>query len=567
MQTSLSSAVLGVLAHILVFRNVELDNFLLGCLTIAVTSYMSLLAFFLVHGTPILATFWEVGVILASFSVGVFFSILIYRAFFHRLRNIPGPFGARLSKLYAAYLSSKEVKYHEELGKLQMEYGDFIRTGPREICIVRKSAVRLMHGPDSVCRKTTWYSQVTTDPMKTSVHTTRDHEVHRRRRKAWERGVAIKVLPSYEPRISELVEIFVDQISQGSPVNATDWSMFLAFDIMGKVGFGKDFDCLVEGRKHPAIGGMDESMETISTIGQIPWLLYYLSRIPGATAGYTGFFKMCSDEIEKKFDRWQPDQAPNDIMSWLLKAFMEKDPSAPPSKEAFNEDSRVMIVGGSGTTATTLTTTLFYLIKNPAILHKARTQVDFALPNSEDWTYENVKKITYIDDIINEALRLKPPVLVGGPRVTPANGLQVDKKFIPGDVNVIVPIQLLQTDPRYWKRSKEFIPERFGEKREEFGTSDAPFFPFQLGKNLSLHSNEKDPSPSYDTDWPTGAYSCPGKNLTYMSLRMALSRILQELEFKFAPGEDGTRFDTEWKETFGATPPDLFIEFSRRVQD
>ncbi|CAH0055864.1 unnamed protein product [Clonostachys solani] len=247
--------------------------------------------------------------------------------------------------------------------------------------------------------------------------------------------------------------------------------MFLAFDIMGKVAFGKDFDCLIEGREHPAIGGMDESMETINTIGQIPWLLYYLSRIPGATAGYTEFFKMCSDTIEKKLDpnraeqRWQPDQAPSDIMSWLLKAFMEKDPSTPPSKEAFNEDSRVMIVGGSGTTATTLTTTLFYLIKNLAILHKALTQVDSALPGSEDWTYE----------------KLKPPVLVGGSRVTPPNGLQVDERFIPGDVNVIVPIQLLHTDSRYWKQSKEFIPTIFSERQKELGISDAPFFPFQLG--------------------------------------------------------------------------------------
>lgn len=83
-------------------------------------------------------------------------------------------------------------------------------------------------------------------------------------------------------------------------MDATDWSMFLAFDIMGEIGFGKDFRCLADGRQHPAIRGINESMETVSTIGQVPWLLYILSRIPGAAAAYSGFFRLCEDEVENK---------------------------------------------------------------------------------------------------------------------------------------------------------------------------------------------------------------------------------------------------------------------------
>lgn len=144
-----------------------------------------------------------------------------------------------------------------------------------------------------------------------------------------------------------------------------------------------------------------------------------------------------------------------------------------------------MIIGGSGTTATALITILYYLITHRKVHDKLRSQVDAAMPASDDWTYEKARSITYIDDVINESLRLKPPLLVGGPRVTLPAGMQVDEQFIPGGVNVIVPIQLLHTDPRYWKQAHEFIPERFGERRDEFGTSDAPFFPFQLGKYLS----------------------------------------------------------------------------------
>jgi cytochrome P450 len=105
------------------------------------------------------------------------------------------------------------------------------------------------------------------------------------------------------------------------------------------------------------------------------------------------------------------------------------------------------------------------------------------MPNGEqDWTYEKVKAVTYLDDIINETLRLKPALLTGGYRVTPARGIQVDEIYIPGSTNVFVPTQLIQTDVRYYRDPLEYIPERYGERKEEMQTESAPYFPFSMGK-------------------------------------------------------------------------------------
>lgn len=100
-----------------------------------------------------------------------------------------------------------------------------------------------------------------------------------------------------------------------------------------------------------------------------------------------------------------------------------------------------------------------------------------------DWSYEKVKAVTFVDDIINETLRLKPALLTGGYRVTPAKGIQVDEVYVPGNVNVFVPAQLIHTDSRYWTEPLEFIPERWGEKKEEMETENAPFIPFALGQS------------------------------------------------------------------------------------
>ncbi|KAB8243635.1 cytochrome P450 [Aspergillus flavus] len=214
-------------------------------------------------------------------------------------------------------------------------------------------------------------------------------------------------LSVYEPRVIAQAKklIALVEANQGKPLDAITWSMLFTFDIMGDIGFG-------------------------------------------AAAGYQGFFKWCTDQVETKRkvlspryafglavdetsvypdatqQSWDHDKYPQDIISWILKAFIDNDVSAPPSEPALHDDSRVVVIAGS--------------------------------------------------------LRLRPSVSGGGYRVTPAEGLQIDEVFIPGDVNVFVPQQLIQTDERYYKFSKEFIPERWGEKKVEWGTDKAPYFLFSL---------------------------------------------------------------------------------------
>ncbi|POS73776.1 hypothetical protein DHEL01_v207829 [Diaporthe helianthi] len=369
---------------------------------------------------------------------------------------------------------------------------------------------------------------------------TRDHDQHKRRRRTWDRGFSIKALNTYEPTISSKVDQFIEQISARGTVDATAWSMYLSFDIMGKVGFGKEFNGVTNGEEHPAIEGVHSSMEVLGILSHVPWLLNMAGKIPGAAAAYQEFFSWCGSEIESKKNNFNVEDQPHDIVSWLVKAVMDKEPSASPSTPALHEDSRVVIVAGSETTATTLACIFYYLSKHPAVQKKLQAQLDAAL-GSGPWSYEAIKNVSFIEDIINETLRLKPAVASGGHRVTPPQGITVDGTFIPGGTNVFVPMHAIHRDPRYWQEADRFVPERFGERRAELGTDGAPFMPFQLG-----------------------AYQCPGKNLGFLSLRISLSRVLREFDVSFAPGEDGEAFDRDAKDTFTTTLPPMMIQFTKR---
>ena len=136
----------------------------------------------------------------------------------------------------------------------------------------------------------------------------------------------------------------------------------------------------------------------------------------------------------------------------------------------------------SDTVANTLANALFFLTKHPEKQQKLRDLLDTTLPAGfQSWDYVKSRPFSYIDDTINETLRLKPPIIQGTPRETPAQGLRIGDKYIPGHVNVSVPVTLIQRDSRWWKQPDDFIPERWTESREEMDTINGPWLPFQLG--------------------------------------------------------------------------------------
>lgn len=60
---------------------------------------------------------------------GLYLSMLLYRAYFHRLCNYPGPFLAKLTNFYVTLRSIKKMHLFEEIQNLHLQYGDYVRVG------------------------------------------------------------------------------------------------------------------------------------------------------------------------------------------------------------------------------------------------------------------------------------------------------------------------------------------------------------------------------------------------------------------------------------------------------
>jgi hypothetical protein len=127
--TVVASFSIGVSFH-LCLRDLEIDYQLWRLAAVYVGLMTALMAaYVLTCQFSIFVSVIRTLLVSVSLNTGLTTSIILYRLLFHRLRNFPGPLGARVSRFYAVSISAKGLQYHLELEKMHQKYGDFVRTG------------------------------------------------------------------------------------------------------------------------------------------------------------------------------------------------------------------------------------------------------------------------------------------------------------------------------------------------------------------------------------------------------------------------------------------------------
>jgi cytochrome P450 len=531
------SALLGVISHLTYFIHGEHHSEAPAIALLGVVTPVSIFATFLIlaEAAPVQAA-WSTAVVCGSYVSALWASMIIYRVFFHRLRNFPGPPLAKVSKLYhLVQLVQNKSHNHYLVTEWHQQYGPFVRTGPEELSIAHPAGPMAIQGPNSKCIKSSWYDGG--KPRK-SLHSVRDPAEHSWRRKVWEPGFSIKSLRNYERRILKYGAKLIEQISSfgGQPINATQWVSFFGFDLMGDLAFGRPFDMLESGKMHHILKIVNEGQAYLGILGTCPWIFPILIRVPGLVKPFQKWVQWSEAQVEarKKMEVPEPD-----IMHWLLEAS-----STIPKEEDMNwlsGDSRLIIVAGSDTSSTTVTNVLYYLGRDLTCQDKLRAELKQLIQNVDELNSTQVRDAPYLNGCINEALRLRPPVPSAIYRVTPPEGITIAGTFIPGGVTVSAPQWTIGRMGSVYPRALEFIPERWSPAREkEFLPMKDAFAPFSLGQ-----------------------WGCIGKQLAYQEMRCVLALLVLSFRWRFADGEDGRGFEVGTVDKFTLEVGELRVVFER----
>lgn len=266
------------------------------------------------------------------------------------------------------------------------------------------------------------------------MHSTRDRSLHDRRRRVWAPAFSDKALRGYESIVDEVNKKFCDKIGQyeGQPVNASTAFNLYGFDVMGRLAFDKDYGMVESGQRHWAIDLTSSGME-IAGFKLPTWLFRILVVIPGAAANHHKFLNFCADELKWRCDRGK--DAGKDITGWLLKAYTgEPHPDKDPMLRG---DSRLIVVAGSDTTSATLTYLFYHLALDPDQQKRLREELGDLI--GEGWSDKDIQHADHLNGVINETLRLHPPVPSGLMRETLPEGLRIGDTFVPGNTNFCTP--------------------------------------------------------------------------------------------------------------------------------
>lgn len=124
-------------------------------------------------------------------------------------------------------------------------------------------------------------------------------------------------------------------------------------------------------------------------------------------------------------------------------------------------NASLFMIAGTETTATALSGTLYHLLRNPDMHRRLVEDIRSTFTDFDDVTLEEMARMKYLQAVLQEGLRMYPPVPISLPRVAPKEGMEIDGKFVPADTRVGVHHFATYRLPQHFKNADEYHPERW----------------------------------------------------------------------------------------------------------
>ncbi|CAM6013325.1 unnamed protein product [Sphagnum balticum] len=189
-----------------------------------------------------------------------------------------------------------------------------------------------------------------------------------------------------------------------------------------------------------------------------------------------------------------------------------------------------MLLGGTDTSGNTVEWAIAELLRHPHCAKKLQTELDEVVGKDRIVTESDIPNLPYLNAVVNEVLRLRPPAPLGLTHVALEDTTVGGFDFVAG-TRLSVNIYAIHRDPKWWERPLEFDPERFIKNPEinPLGTH-FQFIPFGAGRR-----------------------QCPGLLLGLLFVQIGLARLMQSFDFALPNGQDPATLDMT--EKFGSTLP------------
>ena len=348
-----------------------------------------------------------------------------------------------------------------------------------------------------------------------------------------------RAMQSYHPSMVDIAEQLVkkwERLNADEEVDVVHDMTALTLDTIGLCGFDYRFNSFYRRDYHPFVEALVRSLETIMMTRGLPLEKIWMKKRNSDLVSDVAFMnKMVDDVIAARRDGGDT-ETNKDMLNAMLTG-VDKVTGEQLDDVNIRYQINTFLIAGHETTSGLLSYSIYAMLKHPEVMKKAYEEVDRVLGSDLDArpTYQQVSQLTYITQILKEALRLWPPAPAFA--VTPYKDDVIGGKYaLKKGSFVTVLAMALHRDPSVWGPNPDvFNPENFSREAEAKRSINA-WKPFGNGQR-----------------------ACIGRGFAMHEAALALGMILQR--FKLI---DHNRYQLRLKETLTTKPEGFKIKVRPR---
>lgn len=245
---------------------------------------------------------------------------------------------------------------------------------------------------------------------------------------------------------------------RGESLDVTTEMTDFALELILRAIFGRDYD------------------EQIVADGVNPFVFLSeeFSRDINLVVKFRALRNLMLDIIEQR--RGTEDGAGFDFLSVYMSAVDKA--GAPFSDRELLDEIMTLIIAGFETSAGTLNWAWYLIARHPEVERKIFGEARRVLEDNEPLDRERIDRLGYLEQVLNETMRLYPPGWIFSRRAI--EDASLGDFDVPAGTDIYVSPYILHRTAQFWPQPETFDPDRFGiEAFDE--DKQAAFIPFSLG--------------------------------------------------------------------------------------
>ncbi|MGY8661864.1 cytochrome P450 [Bradyrhizobium sp. UFLA05-109] len=351
-----------------------------------------------------------------------------------------------------------------------------------------------------------------------------------------------RAMQSYHPSMVDIAEQLVkkwERLNADDEIDVVHDMTALTLDTIGLCGFDYRFNSFYRRDYHPFVESLVRSLETIMMTRGLPFEQLWMQKRRKTLAEDVAFMNKMVDEII--VERRKSAEGSDDKKDMLAAMMTGVDRTTGEQLDDVNIRYQIntFLIAGHETTSGLLSYTIYALLKHPDILKKAYDEVDrvFGPDVNAKPTYQQVTQLTYITQVLKEALRLWPPAPAYGISPLKDETIGGGKYRLKKGTFTTILVTALHRDPGIW------------------GPNPDAFDP----GNFSREAEAKRPVNAWKP-FGNGQRACIGRGFAMHEAALALGMILQRFRLI-----DHQRYQMQLKETLTIKPEGFKIKVRPRA--